>query len=598
MPERLPSLWNSDDTVEITAINYESGFAGSYLPAEVGVEYHIWNDKGNVLSSSPLTSVLVSVRDSDGLEVLNITTQCWLEVKSLTLHAGDDDGAVEDYTDDNMTDFMPVGKDTFLPIGDIPYDCYRKVMFRLKIPVSGLPAGVAFKVYITCQQAQTPIAKWHTGIHGNGVVYSADGAFGVSINGADAGLLDIEKGFALITDSQIYYGNAQQYDVSGLANGTYRIYLTMAGAISSILVASELPANTIELTRAVIDTAECTSVTDKRQLFTNITVGLDAAKTATPTINQVYIATDTEKVYICWVDDAWTQVIPIVGGVTKTGTFTAGRMVKINNASGIIEMATNTDAEVASAVTNDHVQGTDQKLDEGGANEVAVGDVKTAVTNNHVQGTDQKLDDGGVNEVAVEDLKANLINQVLTSGAAISWDMADGSRATLVAAHNFTITITKLLGVLKAILIVTQDGTGSRVMDEIVTQQDNAIIDTDVVFGTDTITVTIDIPTGARIRFKTTDTAPDPLVVDTIYYAIRVDATHIQVAASKADAFTGTQIDLTDDGTGTHTVQQLVKWPSGSLGVLQVAVGAEDIIELHYKASDEQWYAEIIANFS
>ena len=76
MPERLPSLWNSDDTLEITAINFDSGFAGSYLPAEVGVEYHIWNDKGNVLSSSPLTSVLVSVRDDDGLEVLNITTQC------------------------------------------------------------------------------------------------------------------------------------------------------------------------------------------------------------------------------------------------------------------------------------------------------------------------------------------------------------------------------------------------------------------------------------------------------------------------------------------------------------------------------------------
>jgi len=568
MPERLPSLWNSDDTLEITAINFDSGFAGSYLPAEVGVEYHIWNDKGNVLSSSPLTSVLVSVRDDDGLEVLNITTQCWLEVKSLTLHAGDDDGAVGDYTDDNMTDFQPVGKDNFLPIGSIPYDCYRKVMFRLKIPVSGLPAGVSFKVYVTAQQAQTPIAKWHTGIHGNGLIYSATGAFGVSINGGDAGLLDIEKGFSLITDSQIFYSDAQQYDVSDLEDGTYKIYLTMAGAISSILEASELPANTIELTRAVIDTGECTGVTDKRNFIASIMVGLDAAKTATPTINQLYVATDTSKVYACFVDDAWT-LIGAADGVTKTGIFTAARMVKINNASGIIEMATNTDAEVASAVTN-----------------------------NHVQGTDQKLDDGGANEVAVSDLKANLINQVLTSGAAISWDMADGSRATLIAAHNFTITITKLAGVLKAILIVTQDGTGSRVMDEIVTQQDDTIIDTDVVFGTDTITVAIDIPTGARIRFKTTDTAPDPLVVDTIYYAIRVDATHIQVAASKANAFAGTQIDLTDDGTGTHTVQQLVKWPVGVLGVLQIGAGDEDIIELHYKASDEQWYAELVANFS
>lgn len=40
--------------------------------------------------------------------------------------------------------------------------------------------------------------------------------------------------------------------------------------------------------------------------------------------------------------------------VKKTGTFTAGKVAKINNASGIIEMATNTDTEVAAAVTEKH----------------------------------------------------------------------------------------------------------------------------------------------------------------------------------------------------------------------------------------------------
>jgi len=52
----------------------------------------------------------------------------------------------------------------------------------------------------------------------------------------------------------------------------------------------------------------------------------------------------------------------LVDEVTKTGDFTAGRITKINNASGIVDMATNTDAEVASAVSLKHTQNTDVTL--------------------------------------------------------------------------------------------------------------------------------------------------------------------------------------------------------------------------------------------
>ena len=77
----------------------------------------------------------------------------------------------------------------------------------------------------------------------------------------------------------------------------------------------------------------------------------------------------------------------------------------------------------------------------------------------------------------------------------------------------------------------------------------------DVDFANDKMTVTIDIPTGEEIKFTTTAAdLPDPLVVGTLYYAIRVDATHIQVATTLANANAGTQIVLTDAGTGTHTV--------------------------------------------
>jgi len=36
--------------------------------------------------------------------------------------------------------------------------------------------------------------------------------------------------------------------------------------------------------------------------------GLDANKKANPVIGETYLATDTEKVYICFVDGSWVEV--------------------------------------------------------------------------------------------------------------------------------------------------------------------------------------------------------------------------------------------------------------------------------------------------
>ena len=60
---------------------------------------------------------------------------------------------------------------------------------------------------------------------------------------------------------------------------------------------------------------------------------------------------------------------------------------------------------VSDAVSKKHDQNTDQYLDFGGANQVAVADVKDAVTKKHTQNTDQYLDFGGANQVAVADVK-------------------------------------------------------------------------------------------------------------------------------------------------------------------------------------------------
>lgn len=260
MADPNPSIWNDDDSQEITAINFGTGDAGTFRTLEAGVEYHIWNDKGRVLTSSDMTSVKVTVRDDDGLEVENITIQKWVEVKSTTVHAGADGGSISGVSDDNMADFQPVGKEGYLNIGDIPCDCYRKVFFRINIPTSALEAGVTFKIYVTNQQPSSPIAKWITGLFGDGVVWTGDKLEVTDNAGADS-KIDIAAGYALINDIEVYLSKAQTYTIS-TTDATYKIYLTRTGVISS--TTGSIPSNSIQLATVVISGNVVDSVTDAR----------------------------------------------------------------------------------------------------------------------------------------------------------------------------------------------------------------------------------------------------------------------------------------------------------------------------------------------
>lgn len=339
-----PSIWNSDDSQEVSAINYGLGDAGTYLLLEAGTEYHVWNDKGMVKGSSTMICVRVSARDDNGDEIKNITKQHWVEIKSYgvgpfdnTILTTDVDITTEIITvivdfytgqeikftttdtlpsplivgtlyyairvdathikvattlananagtaidlinvgvgthtviaymvDDNMTEFQPVGLNAPLNIGDIPANCYRKIMVRVKLPNSAIEGAVTFQIYVLNQEPSTSIAKWITDLHGNGVIYRSAGAFAVSI-GTPASKLDIEKGFALIDSLEAYYGAAQQYDVSGLGDGTYKLYLTSVGVISAIISTSSIPANSIELYRVIVSGAVATAITDKRNFI-------------------------------------------------------------------------------------------------------------------------------------------------------------------------------------------------------------------------------------------------------------------------------------------------------------------------------------------
>lgn len=84
--------------------------------------------------------------------------------------------------------------------------------------------------------------------------------------------------------------------------------------------------------------------------------------------------------------------------------------------------------------------------------------------------------------------------------------------------------------------------------------------------GTDIITHTgIDISTASKVRLTTTTTLPAGLSLATDYWTVRQSSTTSKLAASRADALAGTTIDITDAGTGTHTVTlQLPRYTDGA----------------------------------
>jgi len=73
-------------------------------------------------------------------------------------------------------------------------------------------------------------------------------------------------------------------------------------------------------------------------------------------------------------------------------------------------------------------------------------------------------------------------------------------------------------------------------------------------FGTDIITYAYDWRNLTKVRFTTTGTLPGGLSLATDYWLIRQSSTTAKVASSFANAIAGTFIDITDDGTGTHTL--------------------------------------------
>lgn len=81
---------------------------------------------------------------------------------------------------------------------------------------------------------------------------------------------------------------------------------------------------------------------------------------------------------------------------------------------------------------------------------------------------------------------------------------------------------------------------------------------------TNALTYANDWSTGTKVQFTTSGTLPAPLALLTDYWLIRTSATTATVASSYANYVAGTSIDITDTGSGTHTLNiQMGRYTNG-----------------------------------
>lgn len=90
---------------------------------------------------------------------------------------------------------------------------------------------------------------------------------------------------------------------------------------------------------------------------------------------------------------------------------------------------------------------------------------------------------------------------------------------------------------------------------------------TDIITYTSTASIPSNLLTGTRVRLTTTTTLPGGLATATDYYLIRVSDTTAKLATSYANAIAGTAINITDAGTGTHTITWLYPRYTNGAGV-------------------------------
>lgn len=129
-----------------------------------------------------------------------------------------------------------------------------------------------------------------------------------------------------------------------------------------------------------------------------------------------------------------------------------------------------------------------------------------------------------------------------------------------------TLALVDVIGFYRVTSVTT---TTAQATTNTLSQSDTFSADagTDVCTYTSTANIPSNILTGTRVRLTTTTTLPAGLALATDYYVIRLSDTTFELATSYANAIAGTQIDITDAGTGTHTISWLLPRYTNGAGV-------------------------------
>ncbi|RTL09111.1 MAG: hypothetical protein EKK62_04010 [Acidimicrobiia bacterium] len=136
----------------------------------------------------------------------------------------------------------------------------------------------------------------------------------------------------------------------------------------------------------------------------------------------------------------------------------------------------------------------------------------------------------------------------LLSGSAVT------AAATVVPG---TLALVDVVGFVRVTSVTT---TTAQSVTNTLGQSDTFTADagTDLCTWTSTASIPSNLLTGTRVRLTTSGTLPAGLATATDYYLVRMSDSTFELASSYANAIAGTQINITDAGTGTHTVTWLL----------------------------------------
>jgi hypothetical protein len=139
-------------------------------------------------------------------------------------------------------------------------------------------------------------------------------------------------------------------------------------------------------------------------------------------------------------------------------------------------------------------------------------------------------------------------NKFLLSGSAVS---------AAATAQPSVVTLVDVVGFYRVTTVTT---TTEQATTNTLGQTDTFTADagTDVCTWTSTANIPSNVLTGTKVRLTTTTTLPAGLSLATDYYVIKLSDTTFSLATSYANAVAGTAINITDAGTGTHTVSWLL----------------------------------------